>query len=44
MSEAGAPIHRADQSDAAESPVSHQEGSLQSDALPAVSQTRTDQW
>lgn len=43
ISAAGAPIHRADQSDAAVRPVSHQDGSLHSEARPAVSQTRTDQ-
>lgn len=42
-SAAGAAIQRADQS-AAVSPVSHQDGALQSVGLPSASQTRTDQW
>lgn len=42
-SSAGAPIHCANQSDRSVRPVSHQDGSLHAEALPAASQTRTDQ-
>ncbi|WP_338118709.1 hypothetical protein [Streptomyces cyaneofuscatus] len=40
---AGAPTQRADQSEEAVRPVSHQVGVDQADTVPSPSQTRTDQ-